>query len=362
MRVLIDATSVLLRSAGIKSYTYHWIEHLRSAATADQILAFPYLSRFPNLDHERSILDPVSTYSRLAILYFVNTPGNPAIDWVLPKADVFHVSNQVRNPPKQMPLTATVHDLTCWILPELHTAANVRADKSFSDQVLKRARRLIAVSENTRQDAIRMLGVPPERIDTIHSGVSDDFFNAKPAPAEKPYVLFIGTIEPRKNVDLLLDAWALLHPDTRSAFDLVVAGATGWSSQRTLARLTSGVPGVRYLGYVHERDLPGLTAGATAFVYPSLYEGFGFPVAQAMACGVPVITSNNSCLPEIAGEGALFIDARSPAELASAIERVLGSESLRDQLGQAGRLRAQSYRWDRCARESLEFFHRAMNP
>jgi alpha-1,3-rhamnosyl/mannosyltransferase len=167
-------------------------------------------------------------------------------------------------------------------------------------------------------------------------------------------VFFLGTIEPRKNIDTLLDAWQGLG--LSNDFDLVIAGASGWSSGKTLARLRSRIPGVRYLGYVPEDELPGLTAGATAFVYPSLYEGFGFPVAQAMAAGVPVITSNTSCLPEIAGEGALLVDPRSPAEIQSAIQRLLTSPALQQQLRTAGLARAQQYRWEVCARKSLEFF------
>lgn len=360
MRVLIDATSVLLRSAGIKSYTYHWIEHLRGIAGQDEILAFPYLNGLGRLDHERSVLTPAATYPRLGLLYFVNVPGNPAIDWIASGVDVFHVSNQVRNPPSKLPLTATVHDLTCWLMPELHTAANVRADRSFAERVLKRARRLISVSENTSQDAIRILGIDPDRIEVIYSGVSDTYFTAKPAPAPKPYVLFVGTIEPRKNVDTLLDAWHMVRPGIREAFDLLIIGATGWGSERTLARLNASEKSVRYRGYVDESELPGITAGAMAFVYPSLYEGFGFPVAQAMACGVPVVTSNNSCLPEIAGRGALLVDPRSPAAIAAALDQVLTSPSLSAYISGEGRLRAENYRWSACARRSLDFFRRSV--
>ncbi|MDQ2949992.1 MAG: glycosyltransferase family 4 protein, partial [Acidobacteriota bacterium] len=198
------------------------------------------------------------------------------------------------------------------------------------------------------------------RIEVIYSGVPEAYFrsSARPAtnPPGKPYILFVGAIEPRKNIDALLDAWHLLKPSLREEFDLVVAGATGWQSERTVRRLEAGIPDVRYLRYVPEQELPGLTAGATAFVYPSLYEGFGFPVAQAMACRVPVITSNNSCLPEIAGPGGLFIDPRSPVEIATAMERLLTSPELREKLGAAGAVCAQRYRWEHCAQKSLEFF------
>jgi glycosyltransferase involved in cell wall biosynthesis len=357
MRVLIDATSVLLRSAGIKSYVYHWIKHLRNISRgADEIKAFPFLNDLGELKHEGSVLSSTETYARLALLHFLNIRGNPLINSVTGGSDVFHMSNQVRNAPKSVRLTATIHDLTCWLMPEVHTPGNVQADKSFADHVWRNANGLIAVSENTREDAIRLLGIAPEKIQVIYSGVADQYFHAEPLKRSKPYVLFVGTIEPRKNVDTLLDAWHLLKAGFRDEFDLVVAGATGWSSRRTVQRLESGIPGVHYAGYVSERDLPSLTAGATAFVYPSLYEGFGFPVAQAMACGVPVITSNNSCLPEIAGDGGIFVDAKSPVEIAAALERMLSSPDLRVKTGAAGRARAGMFRWDECARQSLAFF------
>jgi glycosyltransferase involved in cell wall biosynthesis len=357
MRVLIDATSLLLRSAGIKSYTYHWIRSLRKIAAPGEIRAFPFLNALGHFTHERSVLSAPATYPRLALLYAANVPGNPMLSWMAGRADVFHVSNQLRrNIPKRIPITATIHDLTCWLMPELHTAANVRADRSFAEHTLKRADRLIAVSENTRQDAIRVLGIAPEKIETIHSGVPDEYFNAQPLRRAKPYVLFVGTIEPRKNIETLLDAWSGIR--LRDDVDLLIAGPRGWSSGRTMARLRSGERGVQYLGYVAESDMPALTAGALAFVYPSLYEGFGFPVAQAMAAGVPVVTSNTSCLPEIAVEGALYVDPKSPAEVGAALEKLLDSESLRASVGGSGRARAARYRWSECARLSLEFFRR----
>jgi alpha-1,3-rhamnosyl/mannosyltransferase len=261
--------------------------------------------------------------------------------------------------PHKPKITATIHDMTRWLMPELHTPATLQADASFAENVLRRADRLIAVSDNTRNDAVRVLKLDPEKVEVIHSGVPEVFFGAQPRPSQRPYVLFVGTIEPRKNVNTLLDAWQDLS--LKDEFDLLIAGPPGWSAEKTMARLHAGIPAVKYLGYVPEDELPGLTAGATAFVYPSLYEGFGFPVAQAMAAGVPVITSNTSCLPEIAGEGAVYIDPRSPGELRVAMENVLTSPSLRERLGKAGAERAQRYRWDSCAQKSLEFFRKTLS-
>jgi glycosyltransferase involved in cell wall biosynthesis len=352
--VTIDATSALLRSAGIKSYTYHLVRALRRIAEADEIRAYPYLKDFGALDHEASTLSRFATLSRIGALYL--SRSTPLLDLMLAGSDVFHASNQVRRAPRGVKLTATIHDLTCWLIPELHTEANVRADRTFAEQILRRADGLIAVSENTRQDAIRMLGIAPEKIETIYSGVAEEYFNAKPSHGlasrrERPYVLYVGTIEPRKNLDVLLDAWKLLRTDC----ELVIAGPEGWGSEATLARIRAEAT---YLGYVPEADLPALVAGATIFVYPSLYEGFGFPVVQAMAAGVPVVTSNTSCLPEIAGDAAVLAHPRSASEIAGGLKRLLDSESQREQFAARGRERAQMFKWETCAARSLAFFRR----
>jgi alpha-1,3-rhamnosyl/mannosyltransferase len=358
MQILIDATPLLLRSAGVKNYTYYWIQSLWEQAGNDRILTLPALTRLGPLNHESSIAGRAETILHLGRVFAANrTPALPLLRWTMPAADVFHVSNQIRHPPKRLKLTATVYDMTCRLMPELHTAANIQADESLAENVLARADRLIAISENSKQDAARLLGLDAERIEVIYPGVPEVYFGAQARPSEKPYVLYVGTIEPRKNLDTLLDAWEGFR--LRGDFDLIVAGASGWEGAKTLARLRAHPRSVRYLGYVPEDELPGLTAGASAFVYPSLYEGFGLPVAQAMAAGVPVITSNTSCLPEVAGAGALLVDPRSAAEIQGAMEKLLTSPELRQELAAAGMARARKeYRWKVCARKSLEFFHR----
>ncbi len=367
MRVLIDASALLLRSAGVKTYFYHWLAALREVAPKGEIDAFPFLGELGALAHERSVLPAWATLPRLAALYFINVPGNPAMDRLVARYDVVHLSNQVRVGVRSTRLTATVHDLTALLMPELHTPGNVKADAGFAWQTCRRADGLIAVSESTRADVVRVLGLDPGRVEVIHPGVDGTYFEARADGETKaryglsrPYALFVGTIEPRKNLGVLLEAWSGLRPDTREEFELVVAGPVGWESENTLARLRAAPAGVRYLGYVPEADLPALTAGASAFVYPSLYEGFGLPVAQAMAAGVAVITSNVSSLPEVAGDAAMLVDPRSVSELRAALESLIESAPLRAQLGARGRERARRFRWDECARKSLEFFRKVV--
>ena len=366
MKITVDATPLLLRSAGVKNYLYHWLSHLADAGNGHSVRLFPLLPGLGRLNHERSVLGGALTLSRLACLYLANLPGNPVLDWTTGSAEIFHVTNQVRQPLRGARLTATLHDMTCWLMPQLHTPQNVDADRRFSERVLKRAEGLMAVSENTRRDAIRILDLKPERVTTIHSGVAQPYFDATEEKAAevrsqyrllRPYVLYIGTIEPRKNVVRLLDAWKQLPADVRDEYGLVLAGPMGWVSPDTARRIESE-PDVTYLRYIPEAEVPGLTFGASVFAYPSLYEGFGFPVAQAMACGVPVLTSNNSCLPEISGDAALHVDAKSPEEIRAGLERLLTSASLRAKLGARGRELAQQYRWEVCAKKSWEFFEK----
>ena len=360
MRVLIDATPLLLRSSGVKNYVYYWIRSLQEIG-GEQIAAFPFLDPLGALNHEASIAGFLQTWARLGFVLSSNYLPVPLLNIAAAGAQVFHMSNiLIRRPPTNTRCTATLHDMTCWLMPEFHTPANVRAAREFGERVARRADGLIAVSECTRQDAVRLLGIRPEKIEVIYSGIADRFFDVPRDDIaqvraryrlERPYVLFVGTIEPRKNLPALLDAWQQVSPPLRQEFDLVLAGPIGWGERGVVER-------ARYLGYVPEPDLPGLTAGASAFVYPSFYEGFGFPVAQAMAAGVPIITSNVSSLPEVAGSAAVLVDPRSPSEIADAIERVLTSPSLRDELCRAGVERARRFRWRECARQSLAFFAR----
>ena len=360
MRICIDGTALLLRSAGIKNYLYHWLRALSQHAPQHEITAFPMLGAIGDLDHDRSTLTPWQTYSRIAVLQFINRICKPAINVSIPKVDIFHASNQVHAVPRSVRLTGTVYDMTCLLMPQFHTPANVRAESEHYQRVFKRADGLIAISESAKDDAVRLLNLAPDAIEVIYPGIPERYFNAIPDALglPKPFVLFVGTIEPRKNIDTLLDAWLKLPKSTREAYELVFVGPKGWAGNATVQRLQSGIPGVRVLGYVPEADLPSLTAAATAFAYASFYEGFGFPLAQAMAAGVPVVTSNVSSMPEVAGDAALLVDPRSTNELASALDRLLTSPTLRESLGTRGRELARRFTWKNSAERSAEFFTR----
>lgn len=368
MQICIDGTPLLVRSAGVKTYLYHWLRSLQASSSHHKLTIFPGIGQLTQLDHQRSIKPLFSTAVHLAMSGVLNR-SRPWLPAGRPY-DVFHASNLVRSLPRNAKaITATLHDLTTWTMPEMHTRGNIAADRTFAERIVRKADRLIAVSEHTRQDAIEVLGIAGDKIDVIHHGVPGAYFDATSDDAEtvarkykleRPYILFCATIEPRKNLDVLLDAYALLAPSLKQEFDLVVAGMAGWASHATVDRLKGSGNGVRYLGYVPENEMPGLTRGATMFVYPSLYEGFGLPLAQAMAAGVPTITSGVSSMPEVAGDGALLIDPKSVEELRSAMVQLLMSSSMRETLALKGKRQAERYRWEDCAAKSWAFFERAL--
>ena len=369
MRITIDASPLLLRSAGVKNYIYYWLANLVLSRGENSVSTFPLLDNAGALNHEASVLGPLETIPRLALLYWVNLPGSWTLNWMNRNADLFHATNQIHKAPRGAKLTATLFDMTCFLMPEFHTTGNIAAEKHFS-AMLKQACGLISISENTKQDAVKILGLDAAKIKTIYPGIPETFFQVTDAAAAatamryqrgKPYILALGTVEPRKNLDTLLDAYQLLPAHLGEAFDLVLAGPMGWASMETMRRIRGGLAGVHYLGYVAEEDLPGLTKAAALFAYPSLYEGFGLPVAQAMACGVPVVTSCTSCLPEVSGDGALHVDPKSASELSAALARLLESPELRARLGANGRAIAKErYRWDLNAMQSWKFFAEAM--
>jgi glycosyltransferase involved in cell wall biosynthesis len=213
-----------------------------------------------------------------------------------------------------------------------------------------RSRRLIAVSEATRADLLRFYRIPAEKIAVVHHGVDPALFTLDRGRTER-MLLCVSTLHPHKNLERLVRAFARRQRD----FKLVLAGMRGFHAaaiEETIAEL--GVGGsVQITGWIPRDDLYGLYARAHAFVYPSTFEGFGMPVLEAMAAGIPVACSSIAPLREIAGEAALFFDPSTEAEIASAIDRIMDDEELRGTLASAGPARAQSFSWDRTARETL---------
>jgi glycosyltransferase involved in cell wall biosynthesis len=368
MHIAIDSTSLLVPSAGVKSFLYYWLVSLLDAAPRrhDRISLYPPLLAAPGaLRHETSIAGGLRTALALRFVHAANT-RNRVIDLLLMGTDVFHCSQHTANRPKRPKVSATVFDMSCWMVPQFHTAANIAATKRYGENILKTSDGLIAISAHARDTAASVLGIPEERIRVIYPGVPEAFFEATDAQAadvraryglEAPYLLFVGCIEPRKNVTGLIRAYRRLPEALQRDVQLVIAGPFGWDSEETRHMLTASGPNVRYLGYVPEPDLPGLSRGALALVYPSYFEGFGLPVAQAMAAGVAVIASDRTCLPEVTGGAALLVDPDSIEQIGDAMERIATCPGLASDLAARGKERAGHFHWAESAAQSLDFFH-----
>jgi glycosyltransferase involved in cell wall biosynthesis len=269
------------------------------------------------------------------------------------------------------PTMITVHDLSFLRFPNAFRPFNRTYLALATRASVRRARCVIAVSESTRQDVIALLGAPPDKVVVVYNGVTEAF---SPAPAPQAveqarqlglperYILYVGTLEPRKNLVRLLDAYAALRRRSADAPPLVIAGGKGWyyeEIERRVDELDLGQQ-VIFPGFVPAEDLPWLYRGAALFVYPSIFEGFGLPVLEAMACGAPVITSTVSSLPEVAGDAALLVDPEDTEGLADAMHRALCEPGLAEALRAAGIERARRFSWDHTAAETAGHYRRAL--
>ncbi len=256
------------------------------------------------------------------------------------------------------PGVVTVHDLAFLAHAEAFHPAKRRYLTLATALSARRAARVIAVSAATRDELVRRLGVPARKVTVVHNAADPAF---RPLPAAEVarfraaqglsarVVLAVGTLEPRKNLTGLLDAFARLAPATDA--ELVVVGGKGWLYDAVFGRLERlGLAGrVRFAGYVPDDQLPLWYNVAEVFVYPSRYEGFGLPPLEALACGTPVVTSDTSSLPEVVGDAALLVDPDDPAALAAALSRLLADPALRAALRERGIRRAADFSWSRTA-------------
>ncbi len=258
----------------------------------------------------------------------------------------------------------TIHDLIPLEHPEWFTPQFVRMNKILITLLARKVKHIIAISQHTKTRIQELLGVASHRITVIPNGVDPAFGNVSSQDTAAHlstfklsagrYILCVGSLEPRKNLGTLLKAWDLVRERLPADLELVIAGGSGSASVFAEQPKVPIPDKVHFLGYVPEGALPALYAGAAAFVYPSLSEGFGLPPLEAMAAGTPVITSATSAIPEITADAALLIDPRSPSEIASAIERLVASPSLCDEMRSLGKLRAQDFSWDKCSSATLK--------
>lgn len=350
------------RSAGINWYLYNLLQHLPAADPAIGYTLFMNEPRYQAGAGVQVRLSCLPTRHPAARILWEQAVQ----PWAARRegVDLLHGPAFVGPLLSGRPFVVTIHDLSFLRYPHNFRAGNRRYLQVFTRLSVQRARRVIAVSESTKRDVVHYYGIPPDRVDVIYHGVDAQF---QPLPAAdvaafragqglpERFLLFVGTLEPRKNVAHLLQAYARL-PGPRPP--LVLVGGKGWLYDEIFARVeTLGLAGeVRFAGYVPAGDLPWWYNAAELFVYPSLYEGFGLPVLEAMACGVPVVCSDVSSLPEVAGDAALLVDPLDTNDLAEAMTCALEEADLRQGMIAKGLAQAARFSWERAARQLVDTF------
>lgn len=291
-----------------------------------------------------------------------------------------HTLPVIRRP--KLPVVVTIHDLGAEFLPQYHQFPQKLYLNKSTEYAVRHAHRIIAVSESTKKDLITKLHCDPEKISVIYEGIDREKFKVQPSSRAQvegsskfkvskikkkygivgDYLLFVGTVQPRKNLVRLIEAFSLaIKQFSNLAISLLIVGKPGWLDEEIYeAPKKFGVEGkVKFLDYVSDEDLPFLYQNALCFVLPSLYEGFGLPILEAMACGCPVVASKTSSLPEVVGEAGILVDPDDVLDIAKNLQLVLGGLQLRKTLIKRGLEQVKNFSWEKCAKETLVVLEKA---
>jgi len=374
MSIYIDVSAAVHRRAGLGRYGESLVRALAST-TSDRLALFYNQERgvdpLDGLDHIPSRTVSLG-YKPWRMAIWAGQLARTPFNRLVPGAELFHATEHLLMPLRGVPTVLTIHDLIPQLLPEHHKLLNRWYLTWTMPLFCRRADHIIAVSEATRRDLLALYDLPAEKVSVIHEAASPRFC---PQPAEdvdrvsaayglpEAYVLYVGTIEPRKNLLRLLEAWTPLR-QAGEAPPLVIVGKRGWLSEDFYAELEASPvrSDVILTGYVVDEDLPAIYAGAMAFLWPSLYEGFGLPPLEAMACGTPVVCADASSMPEVVGDAALLFDPRDAGALSAQIRRITGDADLRGDLEQRGLARAVRFSWAETARQTIEVYAATMDP
>jgi glycosyltransferase involved in cell wall biosynthesis len=356
------------RGAGIHSYIHNLLHHLPEADPTFFYTAFVGDRRCVGLPGIERRLTRLPTH-RPAVRIVWEQMVQP---WAMRRAgvDLIHGPAFVGPQTGGCPFVVTVHDLSFLLYPQGFRALNRFYLRTFTRLSVRHALRVIAVSESTRQDLIRHYDLSPAKIDVVYNGVDASF---RPLPNDRVsafraardlperFILFVGTLEPRKNVVRLIEAYAQLPPGRPP---LMLVGGKGWLYDEIFARVKAGnlASEVQFVGYIPAEELPLWYNAADLFVYPSLYEGFGLPPLEAMACGTPVVVSRASSLPEVVGQAGLLVDPTDVEALAIAMRRVLAEREEWEEMRAAGLAQARGFSWQTTASRTVDSYRRALNP
>ena len=356
MRIAFDGTVLHGRKSGVGYYCEELLKALLAfdkedhfAVFSHQQLALNLPSCNGNLKFEDSVQFPIRAfYLHLMLPRILDAIG----------PDICHYTNFLAPVSEERPYVVTIHDMGVEVLRHAHPLTKREYTKRLIPRIARRARLIITNSEFSKWEIVRHLGIPEDRIRVTPLAASGEF---EPVGAQPvcPYFLYVGNLEPRKNLERLIEAFARMPAKEHQ---LVIAGNRWYHGGAPEQKARSlGLNGrVQFLGYVPREDLPALYSGATALVYPSLLEGFGLPIVEAMACGAPVITSNNSSMREVAGEAAVLVDPCDVREMTEAMTRLAEDQSLRQELSARGLKRAGEFSWRKTAELTVQAYREAL--
>ncbi len=373
MFIYLDVSAAVHRRAGLGRYAESLARALVAAHPGGYALFYNRergMRPLAGLEHL-----PARTvglgYKPWRMLVWLGQLAHVGFDRLLPGAELFHATEHLLLPLRSVPTVLTVHDLIFRHLPEHHKPLNRWYLNLTLPLYCRRAARIIAISERTRRDLVAAYDLPSEKIAVVYEAAAPRFRLQSPEtvttvraryglPAR--YLIFVGTIEPRKNLIRLLSVFEVLRDDGLTD-GLVVVGRRGWLYDDFFAAVerSPARDAVTFPGYVADEDLPALYAGAQTLVFPSLYEGFGLPVLEAMACGVPVAASRASSIPEVGGEAALYFDPTDVEEMIEVLRRLLRDAVLREEMRTEGLRQAARFSWQRAAAETESVYDAVLN-
>ncbi len=352
MQIGIDIRSTLKTKTGIGRYTINLISAL---ADIDKESRYYLYSRKKLLDFKKRLPKLPARNFYHCVDYF-----KKGHDGVLPDLDIFHTSSyDLSRPKKARKFIITIHDVIIKAYPYGHSGKTIKEIDEQLKRVLGEADLLIADSYNTKSDLMKFYSVPNPKIQVIYPGVYAAQMSLRGAERRSnPYILFVGTVEPRKNIQGLIKAFNWLKKEHGMPYKLIIAGMKGWMYEDIFKEYEKSdfKKDIIFKGYVNDLELAELYKNAAVFVYPSFYEGFGFPILEAFSYGVPVVTSKTSSCGEIAGDGALLINPESYREIGEAISKIINNDSLRQGLVEKGFERVKEFTWQKTAREFLNNF------
>jgi glycosyltransferase involved in cell wall biosynthesis len=365
MRIAFDGTTLRPRRTGVGYYTEHLLHHLAQEAPDDEITV---ISNRP-IDTTRALPSRVrvsrSDWFTPRLLWMQMLAPRALGDM---RADVAHFTNGLMPIGTRTPTVVTIHDMSLTLFPQYHPARRVLLSRPLAAMAARRADAVVTVSESARRDMLRLYQLPPERVHVIHEAAAPSFRPIRDRRelerVRREYglgdriILYVGTIEPRKNLPALISAFAARRKTGDLSHQLVCVGPYGWLSRgvgQLVERLDVGAA-IRFTGYVPFGDLPALYSLAEMFVFPSVYEGFGLPVVEAMACGAPVVTGRTAALTEVGGEAVAQVPGLDAESIGHALVALARDRERRHHLATLGEQRARLFSWNRAARETLAIY------